>query len=280
MSMEKKILATVWLVSNKESFRGVADRFGMNKGRLHHVVVMVCQLITQRRADVIRWPSTEQQLQSYASKFQQRCGIPGVAGAIDGTHICIPGPSSHRESYINRKGLPSIQLQVVCTADLLFLDVYTGWPGAVHDARVFRNSPLKDVLEDATFPSEYHLLGDSAYPLSSYLLVPFRDNGQLSVVEKTFNKAHASTRVEVERAIGLLKGKFRRLKYLEMTDLGSIPVVIFATCSLHNFLILHGGVDEEDIEHDEADSGSPDADSRDCSRTASEKWLAIAHMLM
>lgn len=67
MSVEKKILATVWLVSNKESFRGVADRFGMNKGRLHHVVMMVCQLITQRRADVIRWPSTEQQLQSYAS---------------------------------------------------------------------------------------------------------------------------------------------------------------------------------------------------------------------
>lgn len=53
-------------------FQRCGRPIGKNKGRLHHVVMVVCQLITQRRADVIRWPSTEQQLQSYASKFQQR----------------------------------------------------------------------------------------------------------------------------------------------------------------------------------------------------------------
>ena len=35
-----------------------------------------------------------------------------------------------------------MQLQVVRDNDMKFTDVYCGWPGAVHDARVLRSSPL------------------------------------------------------------------------------------------------------------------------------------------
>ncbi|KAK7478840.1 hypothetical protein BaRGS_00029939 [Batillaria attramentaria] len=137
----------------------------------------------------------------------------GVVGAIDGTCVPIPGPSEHRDSYINRKDTPSMQVQVVSNHSLLFLDVLTGWPCSMHNARVFRNSPLKQLLEDRRMPQEYHLIGDSTYPLTPYLLVPFRDDGHLSPVQRRYNARHSSTRVDVERSIGLLKGKFRRLKF-------------------------------------------------------------------
>lgn len=115
--------------------------------------------------------------------FRKRCGFPGVVGAIDGTHIPIPAPKSeHRVSYINRHGTASMVMQVVVDYQLRFRDVCTGWPGSVHDARVYRNSPIAGMVED--LPDEYHLLGDSAYPVSQHMMVPFRDDGHLDCIKK------------------------------------------------------------------------------------------------
>jgi len=49
----------------------------------------------------------------------------------------------------------------------------------------------------------------------------------------------------VERALGLLKGRWRRLKCLEMEAVEEIPSVVSAGCVLHNFCLL---ADEGDIE--------------------------------
>lgn len=46
-------------------------------------------------------------------------------------------------------------------------------------------------------------------------------------------------RQAVERAFALLKGRFRRLKYLHMSVADLIPSVILACCVLHN-LCLEG----------------------------------------
>jgi len=56
---------------------------------------------------------------------------------------------------------------------MFFTDVSVGWPGSVHDARIFHLSNLGKQLErDGLQP--YHL-GDSARPLKTFLVVPFRD---------------------------------------------------------------------------------------------------------
>jgi DDE superfamily endonuclease len=41
-------------------------------------------------------------------------GFPGVVGCIDGTHIPVKAPRNDRDSYINRKGFPSINVLAVC----------------------------------------------------------------------------------------------------------------------------------------------------------------------
>lgn len=46
-----------------------------------------------------------------------------------------------------------------------------GWPGSVHDARVFRNSPLYQSAEHELFQGDTHLLGDSAYPLQRCIFI-------------------------------------------------------------------------------------------------------------
>jgi len=67
--------------------------------------------------------------------------------------------------------------------------------------------------------------------------VPFRDNGLLDNRKKKFNKALSSARVAIERSFGLLKGRFRRLKFLDMRRVDLIPQVIIACCVLHNICI-------------------------------------------
>jgi hypothetical protein len=79
-------------------------------------------------------------------EFEQACGFPKVIGAIDGTHIKIRAPKEHSDSYINRKGFHSMDVQLVRDSRGLFTHCYAGHVGSVHDARVFWNSSVADFL--------------------------------------------------------------------------------------------------------------------------------------
>lgn len=82
-----------------------------------------------------------------------------------------------------------MQLQVVCDNDMKFTDVYCGWPGAVHDARLLRNSPLfhhAEARTDDLFPGQTYIIGDAAYPLKTWLLTGFKDNGHPHCTANTF----------------------------------------------------------------------------------------------
>jgi len=97
-----------------------------------------------------------------------------------------------------------------------FLDIYTGWPGSAHDARVWRNSPIYAKLKNHALPSSYHLLGDTAYPLDIFLMVPFKDNGVLNQRQKHYNQVLSGTKVVIEQAYKNLKGMWRKPKYLNV----------------------------------------------------------------
>lgn len=62
--------------------------------------------------------------------------VVGVIGAIDGSHIRIVAPKENHNSYINRKSYHSVLLQGVCDHRMLFIDVYAGEVGSIHDMTV------------------------------------------------------------------------------------------------------------------------------------------------
>lgn len=131
-----------------------------------------------------------------------------------------------------------------------FTDIFIGMPGRMHDARVFRNSPIFHQLFDAQrIPNNYHLIGDSAYPLLLNLMTPYRDNGHLTRKQTAYNRKLSSIRSVIERAFGLLKGKFRRLKYLDISNFDLGQKMIGAACMLHNFIINQNEINEEMIEN-------------------------------
>ncbi|XP_033729774.1 putative nuclease HARBI1 [Pecten maximus] len=287
ISLERRTLACVWYLSNQETFRSIVDRFGLSKGSLHYFLRKFCNIITSNEIlqQLIRWPSSDSEFQNISENFTQRAGFPNVIGALDGTYIPILGPTAFRESYICRKGFPALHLQAVCDTDLKFLDVFCAYPGSVHDSRVFKNSPLYTELQNNPVPRQYHLLGDSAYGNSETVLVPFRDNGHLNADEKRYNNAHSSTRVDIERSFGLLKGKFRRLRYVEMKRVEDIPSLVVTCCGLHNFIIQRERYTDEDIDMDAADGDGPPGtcsvarDTGAVDKSGHEKRLQVMHSL-
>lgn len=64
----------------------------------------------------------------------------------------------------------------------------------------------------------------------------------------------------IERAFALLKGRFRRLKYLHMSCADLIPYVILACCVLHN-ICLQGC--DNDVDDFICDGMEQDVDNND-----------------
>ncbi|XP_066596578.1 putative nuclease HARBI1 [Prorops nasuta] len=207
-----QLLLTLWRLGTPDSFRSICERFG---------------------------PSNEY-LEEVMNGFENSSGFPRVIGAIDGTHINIPAPKDNHASYVNRKGHHSIQLQAICDHKCRFTHVYTGQVGSVHDQRVFRQSEVESYLgDDLKFPQDCHLVSDLAYKLHENLLTPYRDDGHLTERQLNYNWCHSSARIAIERAFGLLKGRFRSLlTVFAMQRLDLIPMHILACCILHNICLL------------------------------------------
>lgn len=175
--------------------------------------------------------------------------FPNTAGCIDVCEMPISAPTEHPNSYYNRKKFHSIKLQAICNDEMKFLDVFTGLCGSMHDARAWNLSDISRHIANnvpAFFPNDSHILGDGAYPLSQFMMTPYRDAGRLTRMQSYFNLQHAKTRNVIERAFALLKGRWRRLNYLLMYDTARIPLIILAACILHNICL-----DDEDEEVDE-----------------------------
>lgn len=161
-------------------------------------------------------------------------GPRNTVGCIDGCHVEILRPSESAHSYYNRKKFPSIVLQGVCNHENKFLDVFIGFPGSAHDARVMRESPF--FTSAPTAVDGGYILGDSAYPLLPWLMTPYKDNSSnFPSWKKEFNRRHSQQRVAIENAFGLLKQRFRRLYLVDAKTVAQSCFIVMAACVLHNF---------------------------------------------
>ena len=229
IDFKTELLIFLWYIANKVSIRDVADRFGVCEASVLRIRNRLCNMFIDKvMKKVIKFPDVDK-CRETANQF------PGVVGAIDGTHIRIPRPVHDGDQFFNRKVFYSFNTQVMCDFNLEFIDVFTGFPGRVHDARVFHKSPIPEFLSN--LPNEFHILGDAAYPLLINLLTPFREISGMPLHQTKYNKIHSRARQVVERSIGILKGRFRKLKDLEMVNLEMMCKVIISACCVHNIVI-------------------------------------------
>lgn len=118
--------------------------------------------------------------------------------------------------------------QVVCNAKLKIMDIVAHWRGSTHDARIFRESSIKQRFEDGHFNGR--LLGDGGYACTPYLFTPVR-NPRIPE-EVAYNKAQMSTRNTVERCFGVWKQRFRCLLRGMAGSLSTIKTTVVALAVL------------------------------------------------
>ncbi|CAH1993087.1 unnamed protein product [Acanthoscelides obtectus] len=122
-------------------------------------------------------------------------------------------------------------------ADYCFTYIDVGGNGRASDSAIFRDSTLNIAMEHNTLgmPKNGVIVGDDAFPLRSNLLKPYSKTG-LSDVEKIFNYRLSRARRVVENAFGVLVWRFRVFSRPIDLKPETIDKVIWATCSLHNWL--------------------------------------------
>ena len=98
------------------------------------------------------------------------------------------------------------------------------------------------MLPDKTIGTDVpiYLIGDSAYPLQTWLMKPFQHNSILTSDQKRYNYRMSRARIVVENAYGRLKTRWCRLMKRNDVHVCHIPNVIAAACILHNMCEIHG----------------------------------------
>jgi hypothetical protein len=184
--------------------------------------------------------------------FRQIFDIPNIIGALDGTHIILANaPGKDPEAFFNRKKQYSIQCQAFVDAEGVFTDFLVGWPGSVHDARVYRSSGFYQNKSDYIVGEDF-ILADSAYPISPFCITPFKPARTPS--EHNFNFVHSRNRVVVENAFGRLKGRFPSLRNLSIKKVSTACKMTACAIILHNFLEMQGDAFTELFSEENSDN--------------------------
>ena len=95
----------------------VADTFGVAKPTVCRTVHRVATVMALRIRQYVQFERPVDMDRTKA-KFFRMASFPNVIGCIDCTHISIIGPSVNEHELVNRKGVQSINVQLLCNADM------------------------------------------------------------------------------------------------------------------------------------------------------------------
>lgn len=225
----------------------VADLSGIHQVTCGRIIKRVSVAIAETAKDVIKMPSSPEEIEKTKTEFYLIHKFPNVIGIVDGTHIPILSPGGDdAETYRNRKTWFSINTQGVCDANMKFIDIVARWPGSTHDQTIFNFSKLRARFENKEFGEVSYLLGDAGYANKNYLLVPF--DKPRNPAENKYNLAFIASRQPIECCYGIWKKRFPILTRKMTTQVDLTLIIIVATAVLHNYARDNG---LEDIPSDE-----------------------------
>jgi hypothetical protein len=183
----------------------------------------------------------------------------GAYGCLDGSHFPIEVNTNNKENWRNRKGFISTNGLLVCGVDneLIFQYSMFGAEGCGSDSTILQHATAMDL----NFVGNGFLLGDAGYPLSRRILTPNRGVryhlkefhssalGRPRNKEELFNLRHASMRNQIERAIGVMKKRFRVLREpLVLESIDAMVRTYYACVALHNFIRIENKAVDNNLE--------------------------------
>lgn len=261
------------------SLNAVGRQLGVSVGSVVRYTRRCASALCSLKKDVVRWTTTEQE----KSRIKRHLGkgrFSDAIGAVDGTMIPIfRAPTLSRDTFATRKSNFAMGATGVADHRSMFTFFYTGYVGTKHDSSAYKDTPLYKKKEDYFSGGEY-LLADAAYALTPTVIAAYKGRHQ-PPPRQQFNKALSSSRVKIEHAFGLLKGRWASLRHLRMdhdttSDMRRIVQHIHACVVIHNILLSHPEL-ESDYESGSDDSGDGSDSDNDGSDDDSNDENVGAH---
>ena len=252
---EAKILLPIKTFAYGVPPHAFSDYFQMSKTLARECCMKFA--ITMKRIyknEYLRLPS-RQDLKNISALHYEKHGVGGIFGSLDCMHVYWKNcPKAWNGSY--KKGSkafgPSVVLEALSDHHLWFWHASFGYAGSLNDLNILNFSPLLASLCDGTFARlergvvPYNIAGeefnwmivlvDGIYPAYSRFVKSF---GQpVTVDERLFTEWQESTRKDIERAYGVLQGKFQVLCHPllghSLTDLSNL---VACCIIMHNMCV-------------------------------------------
>ncbi|XP_065191888.1 uncharacterized protein LOC135822976 [Sycon ciliatum] len=239
----KRLAITLHWFAHAPSFSQLALLYGVGKTTAVHIVHETAAVFKAALvAKSVAFPEGAE-LNRVMIDFQDLCGLPYCAGAIDGTFMEIEKPVAHGDVYWCYKKYPSIMILGTVDARGIFTNVNCGRPGSVGDAAAFASSALRQNIVDKKWlvsnplpigqlQIQPYLVADSAFALNTFTMKCFTT--PVTPAQQSFNYRLIRTRRVVEQAFGRLKGRFRILVHSSIRDPRFAADVAVVACALHN----------------------------------------------
>ena len=249
-----------------ESYHSLAFHFRTELSTVSGIVKETTRIIWECLWETYMPVPSRELMIKWEREFFDKWDFPNCFGSLDGKHIRIRNPRHSGSMYHNHKQYFSIVLQRLADANCKFTAIDVGAYGRQRDGGILRELCLGRCLENGRIeipppkllPSTnivlpYIILGDEAYPLTSYLMRPF-PRQDLNEPNKIFNYRLSRARRCIECAFGILLAEWRILTAEIDVSVLNCEQMIKTACLLHNIIIEEEGLSFEDIGEDVQDT--------------------------
>uniref|UniRef100_G3UAV9 Putative nuclease HARBI1 n=1 Tax=Loxodonta africana TaxID=9785 RepID=G3UAV9_LOXAF len=238
ISPETQILAALGFYTSGSFQTRMGDAIGISQASMSRCVANVTEALVERASQFIHFPADETSMQALKDGFYGLAGMPGVIGVVDCIHVAIKAPNAEDLSYVNRKGLHSLNCLMVCDLRGALMTVETNWPGSLQDSTVLQQSSLcsqfeagmhKDSWLLGKFIAFQHLWAQCSLEVWEVPTQECFDYNRLMSIEHF---------IIVPRTLETFCNRFRCLDGSILTEKSSH--IILACCVLHNISLEHG----------------------------------------
>nr|XP_043639657.1 uncharacterized protein LOC122610763 [Erigeron canadensis] len=212
-----------------------------------------CKCVIQLYRDEYLRKPTEADIERLTAKQAEVHGFPGMLGSIDCMHWGWRNcPVAWQGLYTRGdKGHPTIMLEAVASYDLWIWHAYFGPAGSNNDINVLNESDLfDDLLENRAPKVEFsvngdqfqkgYYLADGIYPERATLVKSFKC--PLEPKTTKFKRYQEAARKDVERAFGVLQGRWQIIKqYARQYSMNKIKRIMLCCVIFHNMIVKDNG---------------------------------------
>ncbi|KAG0466474.1 hypothetical protein HPP92_018054 [Vanilla planifolia] len=103
MSINDQVAIALRRLGSGDSLLSIGLSFGLNHSTVAQVTWRFVEAMEERGLHHLRWPDSEQELESIKLKFEKIHGLPNCCGAIDATHIrmCLPSADVSNKVWLD-----------------------------------------------------------------------------------------------------------------------------------------------------------------------------------